>query len=48
MEKRQVSAAARRLIAYRIENGETAARVAEDFRISEAEVERIAVSCYDA
>lgn len=44
MEKNQLSQDARRLIAHRINSGETAARVAEDFGIGEAEVERIAVT----
>lgn len=36
----------RRLSACRIENGATAARVAYDFGIGEAEAERMAVSYY--
>lgn len=46
MEKTQISEDARRLIAYRIENGESLSRVAYDYGIGEAEVERIAVSYY--
>lgn len=46
MEKNQLSQDARRLIAHRIGNGESAARVAYDYGIGEAEVERIAVSYY--
>ncbi len=46
MEKRQLSTDAKRLIAYRIENGESPSRVAFDYGIGEAEVERIAVSYY--
>ncbi|MFD9829035.1 hypothetical protein ACFWXB_16305 [Tsukamurella tyrosinosolvens] len=46
MEKGQLSTDARRLIAHRIDNGESVCRVAFDFAITEAEVERIAVSYY--
>lgn len=47
MEKMQLSQDARRLITYRIENGETASQVAFDFGITEEEAQRIAVSHYD-
>ncbi|MGC5024427.1 hypothetical protein ACLQ3K_06680 [Tsukamurella sp. DT100] len=46
MEKQQLSGDARRLIAYRIENGGTAARVAYDFGITEEEAQRVALSYY--
>ncbi|WP_435594709.1 hypothetical protein [Tsukamurella tyrosinosolvens] len=44
MEKHQLSTDAKRLIAYRIGNGESVSRVAYDFGIGEAEVDRIAVT----
>ena len=44
MEKTQVSEDARRLIAHRISKGESVSRVAYDFGIGEAEVERITAS----
>ncbi|MBS4102915.1 hypothetical protein [Tsukamurella paurometabola] len=46
MEKQQLSTDARRLIAHRINSGETASRVAYDFGISDAEAARIAASYY--
>lgn len=46
MEKTQLSEDARRLIAYRIKEGESPGRIAFDFRINESEAQRIAVSYY--
>ncbi|QIP38030.1 hypothetical protein G9444_0786 [Rhodococcus erythropolis] len=46
MEKQQLSTDARRLIAHRINSGETASRVAYDFAITESEAQRVAVSYY--
>lgn len=44
MEKTQLSADAKRLIAHRISHGESVSRVAYDFGISESKAARIAVS----
>lgn len=46
MEKKQLSEDARRLIAYRISQGGTAARIAFDYGIGESDAQRIAVTYY--